>query len=66
MYVGIDLVNVIGILIYVVFDGVVIDVGFIVGYGMWVKLLYVDGMVMLYGYVNIMLVSVGECVMVGD
>jgi len=66
LHAGIDLANAIGTPIRAVCDGVVIDVGPVAGYGMWVKLRHADGTVTLYGHVNTTLVSLGQHVMAGD
>jgi len=63
---GIDLANAIGTPIRAVCGGVVVDVGPVAGYGMWVKLRHADGTVTLYGHVNTTLVSLGQHVMAGD
>ena len=63
---GLDFANRIGIPIFAVTDGVVVESGPASGFGLWVVLRHRDGTKSVYGHINRTYVRVGERVSAGE
>lgn len=66
MYVGVDILGLVGMLIYVIVDGIIVYVGCQGGYGNMVEINYGKGIVMCYGYLLKILVGDNVCVVCGQ
>ncbi len=63
---GIDIANRIGTPIRAVQDGVVVESGPASGFGIWVRVLHLDGFTTVYGHLNRSLVKAGQHVKAGQ
>jgi murein DD-endopeptidase MepM/ murein hydrolase activator NlpD len=63
---GLDIANRIGIPIFAVTDGVVVESGPATGFGLWVVLRHHDGTKSVYGHINRSFVRVGQRVAAGQ
>ncbi|MGH3754031.1 MAG: M23 family metallopeptidase [Pseudonocardiaceae bacterium] len=63
---GIDVANAIGTPILAAADGVVAESGPASGFGLWVRILHIDGTTTVYGHINRSLVAEGQKVRAGQ